>query len=388
MNISLSEDQQNALEKINHWVKKFNQPYLTLGGYAGTGKTTLIASFRDQLHDSYPNLRVSFCAFTGKATRVIASVLKEEETLKKADRISTIHSLIYSALTDKTGTITGWRKKNELETDLIIVDEASMVDETIWQDLLSYGLPILAVGDHGQLPPINSRFNLMASPQLTLEKIHRQMEGHPIIALSQMARLSGYIPTEKYSDMVIKYSRADSFVKDTINDFLESYNPSTLVLCGYNKTRVGLNQAIRTKRDFETLQPETGDRVVCLRNNHTAGIYNGMMGTVLSKEKADDSWYLMEIEFDDEDRLYQGYVFSPQFGQNESLKEIPLNPDKKKGDLFDFGYAVTVHKAQGSQADKVIVFEERFAKSSDEDWRRWLYTAVTRAKDELYIIGD
>jgi len=59
-----------------------------------------------------------------------------------------------------------------------------------------------------------------------------------------------------------------------------------------------------------------------------------------------------------------------------------------KGDLFDFGYALTVHKAQGSQAKKVILFEERFSKMDDTDWKRWLYTAITRAEEELLIFGS
>jgi ATP-dependent exoDNAse (exonuclease V) alpha subunit len=59
-----------------------------------------------------------------------------------------------------------------------------------------------------------------------------------------------------------------------------------------------------------------------------------------------------------------------------------------RGDLFDFGYALTVHKAQGSSADTVLLFEERNQHMSDDDWRRWLYTAVTRAERQLYIIGS
>jgi exodeoxyribonuclease-5 len=62
-------------------------------------------------------------------------------------------------------------------------------------------------------------------------------------------------------------------------------------------------------------------------------------------------------------------------------------PPKAEIDLFDFGYALTVHKAQGSQAQKVVLFEERFSKMDDETWCRWLYTGVTRAGEELYIIG-
>ena len=59
-----------------------------------------------------------------------------------------------------------------------------------------------------------------------------------------------------------------------------------------------------------------------------------------------------------------------------------------RGDLFDFGYALTVHKAQGSQAKRVILFEERFSQMTDDEWRRWLYTAVTRAEEELFIFSS
>jgi hypothetical protein len=98
-------------------------------------------------------------------------------------------------------------------------------------------------------------------------------------------------------------------------------------------------------------------------------------------------WYEAEIELIGEDYSYHGYVWRGQFGAAETVRDVPLAPDGQRGDLWDFGYALTVHKAQGSQAERVLVFEERFAKSSDEDWRRWLYTAVTRAQLALTVVG-
>ncbi|HSX01046.1 MAG TPA: ATP-binding domain-containing protein, partial [Candidatus Saccharimonas sp.] len=97
--------------------------------------------------------------------------------------------------------------------------------------------------------------------------------------------------------------------------------------------------------------------------------------------------YEVEIELEGEDYRYAGYVLCEQFGALEALKDMPLAPDGERGDLWDFGYALTVHKAQGSQSPRVLVFEERFTRSSDEDWRRWLYTAVTRAQIELTVVG-
>ncbi len=101
----------------------------------------------------------------------------------------------------------------------------------------------------------------------------------------------------------------------------------------------------------------------------------------------DRLWYEASIDLDNEG-LYAGYVFRSQFGASESAKSVPLAPDGKPGGLFDFGYTLTVHKAQGSQSDKVLLFEERFAKMTDEGWRHWLYAGVTRAAEQLVVVGD
>ena len=139
------------------------------------------------------------------------------------------------------------------------------------------------------------------------------------------------------------------------------------------------------------MQPQNGDRVVCLRNNRSKKIFNGMLGVIKSIAKPSNDplnlWYEVEITLDGEDYPYAGFILSEQFGTADTIKDIPMGPDGEIGDLWDFGYALTVHKAQGSQSESVLVFEERFAKSSEEDWRRWLYTAVTRATTNLTIVG-
>lgn len=392
MSYTLSADQAEALKLIGTWYKKRSAPYLTLGGYAGTGKTTLIAYLRQALRQYDEDTRVAFCAFTGKATRVLDGRLREQKVPRRGDSVSTIHALIYNAQTDKSGTVTGWRKRDELDYDLIIVDEASMVDETIWKDLLSFEIPILAVGDHGQLPPINSSFNLMASPQLRLERIWRQEETSPIIEVATLARMTGQIPIKDYGSGVVKLDRSDASSGQTVQDMLENYSSDLLVLCGYNKTRIKLNQAIRGYRDYLSPEPASGDYVVCLRNDRKRKLYNGMTGTIAYLTAAEDDperlWYYASIGFENEDNSYNGYIWRAQFDNPETVSQLPMAPDKKPGNLFDFGYALTVHKAQGSQARKVLLFEERFGKMSEDDWRRWLYTAVTRATEELIIVGN
>jgi len=220
--LTLSEDKKLVLKQILHWFefKTDQQQYLTIGGYAGTGKTTLIAVLRRLLYKKSPKLKVAFAAFTGKATQVLQNYLTEFDLLYQQDSISTIHSLIYSVVKNEQQQIVAWRKKDRLQTDLIIVDEASMIDQEIWQDLLSYQIPIIAVGDHGQLPPIHGYFNLMKEPLLRLETIHRQELNNPIIEVSILARTKGYIPVAKYGKKVRKLQKSDPETAEQVENYL------------------------------------------------------------------------------------------------------------------------------------------------------------------------
>jgi exodeoxyribonuclease-5 len=391
MAYQLSPDQIEALRTIGRWYRSKSSPFVTLGGYAGTGKTTLIAYVREALRQNDPDVHVAFCAFTGKAVRVLEQTLKAQKVSRRGDTVSTIHGLLYHGQTNSEGEVTGWRKKSKLEANLIIVDEASMVTDELWQDLLSFEVPILAVGDHGQLPPVGGQFNLMAEPMIRLERVYRQAAGSPIVEVATMARTTGVIPAGSYGDGVVKYSRSSDDISLAMEDLLEAWRPDWLVLCGYNHTRIKLNRDLRGRLGFETADPAVGDHVICLRNNATAKLYNGMSGVLTwlhpAEDDADGLWWQAGVRLDDFE--YEGYLLREQFGASESLKTIPPTPIKKlRGDLFDFGYALTVHKAQGSSSDSVLLFEERNKHMTDDDWRRWLYTAVTRAERQLFIIGD
>lgn len=385
--IKLSIDQQLTLNGLMDWFKSIKKDSIvTLGGYAGTGKTTLLAIFRQKLEKEKKGIKVAFCSYTGKATRVLKEKLIEGKAMYPSDSVSTIHSLIYSPMLDDKERIIGWEKKDELDTDLIIVDEASMIDEYVWQDMLSFKAPIVAIGDHGQLPPVKGKFNLMEKPIFKLEQIHRQAADNPIIKLSIIARERGHIPFIEFGKNIKKIKKNADDAREEIGELLESYNEDTLLLCGYNNTRVKLNQHIRGILGYETPLPTTNDKVICLRNNHMEDIFNGMIGKVRSISKENKEWYFADIEMSD-GKLFSGPIYIDQFNNPQSLNHTDDRSKTMNGDLFDFGYALTVHKAQGSQARKVILFEERFKSMSDEDWRRWLYTAVTRAEEELVIIG-
>lgn len=386
--VQLTKDQKDALNTLFSWFNsKQKSPFITLGGYAGTGKTTVIALLRKLLNVDHKTLKVSFCSYTGKGAQVLKDTLIKLDSVYSQDTVGTIHSLIYSPYIDGNGEILGWNLKDELKTDLIIVDEASMVDQKVWLDLVSYGIPIIAVGDHGQLPPINDSFNLLSKPMLRLEQIHRQASENPIIALSLIARETGYIPAREYSEKVVKYSYEEHEAQDALEDAIRGYNTDTLILCGYNNTRLRVNSFVRQEQGFELEEPQPGDRVICLRNNHEKEIFNGMQGDLTNIFPLNEEWYHAEIEMDMSLKPYEGRIAKKQFNSAIPLNFTKNRRDTVKGDLFDFGYCLTVHKAQGSEANKVILFEERFKKASDEVWKRWLYTGVTRAIDELFIIG-
>ncbi len=386
--LTLSKDQKEAIKKLIDWFDaRDKSQFITLGGYAGTGKTTLISHLRRELSKKKKKKKVSFVSYTGKASQVLKKILEESKSLTKKDFVGTIHSLIYSPIENDNGEIIGWEKKDKIQSDLIIIDEASMVNEGIWNDLLSFNVPIIAVGDHGQLPPIKGRFNLMQKPHLRLEEIHRQAKDNPIIQLSILARKFGNIPPGYHSKKVQKFSKKDPDSRNEVNELLSEYKSNTMVLCGYNTTRVKLNTFIRKSLEFDSPMPQRNDRVICLRNNHTKQIFNGMLGTIHTIESKNEDWFNVEVDFDD-GSFYKGQISQKQFNRKSPLNFTKERSTIMNGDLFDFGYALTVHKAQGSQSPRVILFEERFRQMDDEMWKRWLYTAVTRAEEELFIIGE
>jgi exodeoxyribonuclease-5 len=385
--IELSPDQKIIHDAAVTFVKeKKGGPHLRIGGYAGTGKSTVTAQIALTLKAEEKNPRIAFCCYTGKAAYVLREKLTAAKVVSEEDEyVGTIHGLMYRPIV-KDDVIVGWRRADKIEADLIVVDEASMVDEIIWKDLLSYKIPIIAVGDHGQLPPVGRRFGLMEKPDYALEKIHRQAEGNPIIKASIAARMEGKVPVgqETTQDMggigVYKIVSPIGPALDLIKNL-----PGTLFLCGYNRTRVALNNAIRKRLGHEG-KPREGERVICLKNNRELGIFNGMGGTLKSIKEQKGHWYGLNVLMDD-GATFAGDVIKKQFGAEQTIREMQGLEQNEIRELFDFGYCLTVHKAQGSEADAVVVFEERFPMMTEDDWKRWLYTAVTRARKKLLIVG-
>lgn len=385
--VALSPDQQQAHDHVVEWQRARTSLLKTLGGWAGTGKTTTLGAIVNTLRARQDRLRVAFCCFTGKASLVMRNKLEASRALREGegqDYCGTIHSLIYEPVV-RDGYVVGWRRVATLPFDLIVLDEASMVDALLFKDLQSYGLPILAVGDHGQLPPVSGELNLMSNPEIRLEKIHRQAEDNPIVHVSRVVREEGYLPPGRYGEWVNKVT--DPEVLERVRDLKD-----VLVICGTNKTRARLNSFLRARADFDGPLPMKGEKVICLRNNRAAGIYNGMTGTLLEPPRPNDLWLRLSVKMDG-GPVFKGDAFAAQFGAPKTLDEFDRGPNKTKlkgpqlGDLFDWGYAMTCHKAQGSEAKRVVVFEECEWMRDEDLQRRWAYTAYTRARERLLIIG-
>lgn len=375
---------------------------ITLGGFAGTGKTFLIAetikTFTEKHNKRRPN--IAFCAFTGKASMVMREKLTaagalnnetivweegegKEKQNKRIDKdyCGTIHSLMYKPIVENH-VIVGWEKLDFLPYEFIVVDEASMVPQDVYTDLASYGIPIVAVGDHGQLPPVRDTFNLMERPQLRLEKIHRQAADNPIIKLSMMAREEGHIPFGEYGEFVSKIHG---------REMLENMSPHNdlMILCASNHVRISINKLFRRKKGLFSDEPVPGDKLICLKNNKRSGIYNGMTGTMVSVEDWGANHYHSKIRMDGVVPFdYEGQILRKQFNSRKGPSDWQKEMDwREVKDCFDFGYCLTVHKAQGSESPMVILCEEHLKFMDDNIWRRWLYTGVTRSKEKLLILG-
>lgn len=386
--VILTEEQQKVHDYIMDWVKSGNK-LLTMGGLAGVGKSTLIGVLSRTLKAQ--GKRIAFCTISGKASTVLKSKLGH--ILTNLDYCGTIHSLMYR-LIDKEVLRNGRTElyfshsKAALDSlyDLIIVDESSMINEYIFRDMTSHKIPILAVGDHGQLPAIKGNFNLMENPNIKLETIMRQEEGNPIIQMAMMARNEGVVKFGDYGQGCIKTRDIKVLHDHAYTDY------NSLMLCALNKTRIRMNSFAReiSKINDPSLEfntPVIGEPLICLYNNHKMGVFNGNIGVlnVIKEENIFDEnlndvipSYYVEIQFPE--FLYANNISKAQFGKEYTTV------DNKRADLdyFDWAYCLSVWKSQGSEWDNVLLIEEG-EYMLKEKWPKFLYTAITRAKKRIII---
>jgi exodeoxyribonuclease V len=415
-------EQDAALKAVDRWLHEPENQVFRLFGYAGTGKTTLAKHFAENIDGT-----VLFGAYTGKAAHVLRQ--------KGCVGATTIHQMIYTSreksaaflrtleaelgqllaelrneykhelpdnqqqLIDADIGVMNLRAKIKLEREaqtqpmftlnrekspvneasLVVIDECSMVDGQMGMDLLSFGVPVLVLGDPAQLPPVGGAgfFTENVTPDVMLQDIHRQAKDNPIIAMATEIRNQRKLQAGTYGDSLV----LEAGVKISPEEALDADQ----ILVGRNKTRAAVNARTRTLlgyRNEEGDRPVSGDRLVCLRNNHDLGLLNGAI------------WYVKDCGgLTQDDRIT--LTVTPEDGGSDLTTECHMQHfvgksdeiawfERKEAQEFDYGYALTVHKSQGSQWQNVLLFDESFCFRADR-WR-WLYTGITRAAQRVTIV--
>lgn len=377
-----------AIDRYNH-----NEPYTVIAGYAGTGKSTLI-NFIIAALEVNPEDEVAYITFTGKASEVLRE--------KGCPNAMTAHKLLYYSKQMPNGKFF-YRPRPSLEKNykVIVVDEVSMLPKDMWDLLLTHGIYVIACGDPFQIPPIdkNQDNGILNNPHIFLDEVMRQAKESDIICLSMDIREGKKINPFKGNDTQV-------FNKKDLCDGM--YFWADQILVSTNKSRHDINSYIRDDlgRGFE---PEINDKVICLRNcwdtlseKQCDPLINGSIGTISAMHMESIDYIIMGQKVtapvlvtdlitsnDEYKNLHIDYTalttgekfFNPRqeyiIRKNKQNYELPIE--------FNFGYAITGHRAQGSQWNKVLVLEESFPFDRIEH-ARWLYTTVTRAAEKLTLI--
>jgi len=418
--ISLSGDQKLVFDKLEWFLFQDDTcRELRIGGLAGTGKTTVLAHFIKsqfvELMRFYPDTAIG--ALTGKASERINFALGEANTQKSA---KTLHKILFTvemidsspqefegAEVTELAHPSGSKSLDDFQSrvrivenlrlpSLIFVDEASMVSKEYYDLLMdpSKGVrKIVFIGDHGQLPPITKpkepKFNLMGTPHITLTEIHRQLEGNPVIKLAhdirkaknarQIQSMINKSPLRKISpDFAIRgsmeYAARDGF---TWNDIAH--------IVYKNATRYEIN-----RKFAEALGDEQDAPVICLKNTELPNgeyIANGSRGLLKKRRPIiarNGQSYMSEItiEFPHID------VLCTMQAPNDAWLSEKYSRWFKDRTIVptDYAYAITCHKAQGSSWKTVVIWTKDMVQYDFDDYKRWIYTAITRAEESAIFI--
>jgi exodeoxyribonuclease-5 len=408
--VTPTPEQDRALVKIARWAKSSGDWLFSLAGYAGTGKTTLVQHFINTC-----GRKVLCCAPTGKAASVLGKRLKGVE-------VKTVHQLLYrpcgqnlkklnelegqlaalevsdpdrrrieSAIAEEKQRLSQDRVHFEIkpekavnETSLVIVDEASMVSEQMLQDFEKTGAKVLFVGDGGQLPPVRSvSWFLSRRHDAELNTVMRQALESPIVRLSMEIRNGSYNRKD--------YAEGDCIFINKMNVEPETWLKADQIITGGNNSRRRINRFVRKRKGIVQPQglPVAGEKMICLKNDYRTipAQINGVQfaTTAEAYESATGGWAL---DYEYEGVKLEGIEFYPWHCQLHYEDNLPEEPHSAREGLFecDYAYAITCHKSQGSEWDSVIVADDLMQVNNANFRKRWLYTAVTRAKSKLMIV--
>ena len=372
-----------------------NEKYVVIGGYAGTGKSTLVKFIIEALNVE-PS-KVAYATFTGKAAEVLRK--------KGNANAMTLHRLLYESIPKPGG---GFIRKPKLQLDynVIVVDEVSMVPKSMIDMLLHHRVYIIFLGDPFQLPQIdkNETHTLLDNPHIFLDQVMRQAAESEIIQLTMKTRNGEKIDVMngKEGNIVPRASLVTGHL-----------TWADQIICATNISRISLNNQMREILGYSGL-PQDGEKMICLRNywedfseDGSSSLVNGMTGIIKNPFESfrmapmyvkmknhkmdiiqgdfisDDGKTFNSVEMD------KGMITTGEFSLDWRETYALGKLKNKIGDIipreFTFGYAITCHKSQGSEWDKVLVIEENFPFDKKEH-ARWLYTACTRAASRLVLV--
>lgn len=394
----LNDQQLDGIKKIIKWYfsETYRKNYFVCSGKAGSGKSTIVSIAIKML--GIPLQNVIFCTLTGKASLVLRI---------KGNPSNTIHKTFYSVF--KTRNSFGFHLKKHIDPTikLIVVDEAAMVPQPMVEDILSFGTPVLFLGDHNQLPPIFGSNKVMVPEacDVRLTKVMRQSDSSGILTLADMAIEGAQIPLGQYNaSKVVRYS-----------DIIDEMYKYDMIVTYSNATRRIVNQMVRNQLGRTSVYPEKGDKLLCLMNNYNYQldyedipiyVINGLMGYTSEDSTIinDDNLELCNLKFTPDflpkDEKYQFNVkcymeifeqYQKDIKKDAFIQALYDNTldDEYLGNItmVDYGYASTCHKLQGSEAKNVLVLASDF-KGPQDVYQKWLYTAITRAKESVTVAFD
>ena len=395
--MELNEKQKNGLTLALQRYKN-KEKYTVIAGYAGAGKSTLVRFIIEELKTyGVKETDVCFACFTGKAAQVL---------LKKGNKnVITLHKLLYKSIPKESGGFV--RIPNpSIPYKIVVVDEVSMAPKTLMDLLFKHNVYVICLGDPFQLPPVDKKEDnhLLDAPHIFLDEIMRQAQESEIIQLSMAIRENRPIEALQGKEVQI-------LNKEELNTGMLTWADQILVAT--NATRVSINTQMRKLLNFGE-KPQDGDKIICLRNywdcfsDNEEPLVNGTIGILkdsfLTKRYlpsivkstdglshidlivgdfiSDSGMYFHSLEMDkkmiDTGEFSLDWKTVYQLNRNPKTRDIPPLE-------FTYGYAITCHKAQGSEWDKVLVIEEKFPFDKIEH-ARWLYTAVTRSSEKLVLV--
>jgi exodeoxyribonuclease-5 len=400
---TLTAGQEQACEMVKRLMAKIEPSVGFVVGFAGTGKTTTLRAFA-----KYFGRPVVICP-TGKAAQRVT-----EATGLAAQ---TIHRWMYKPVEDPdTGVVRFARRyPDEIQTPpsrLVLLDEASMVGPDLWKDVWGIckelNLRLVCVGDGFQLPPVQPSdakpFSLLIpefaaslkAERIELTEVLRQAQDSPIIRASMKLRIGYGLRALIELPRILTPQLADVAI--------QTYRVGGTTICHRNVTRVKANIGIRSTLGIYDEMPQPNEPLVVLKNNYVVGLYNGeafsfggWMMEPIERSIIYDRWHHVEEDVRFGATVVGNVVATLAVEEIHGQLKSGFSPIAVAasrwarpralyvGDTVaphihaNFGYAYTCHKVQGSQYPYVIVILEPSVRLDEEDGRRWLYTAITRA---------